>query len=218
MSDAVSPSRPRVLDSVQRAHASLESQPAAAAVFDRALTALMRELLGLREGLTKAGRDTALLAQDDRTLLAELMIQALRADPLAPRELRLRLRGEAALNRLLEASGGVLGAAEVAELLGITQDAVRKRARRGILLELNRGGRHAYPAFQLDPETKAMVPGVADVLPLLATGSAAAKLRFFLTSDADLGATPIELLRRGDPESRALVERKARQLGVHLAA
>ena len=218
MNHTVAVSQSQILDSVQRAHASLESQPDAVALFDRALTALMRELLDLREGLSAAGRDRVLLAQDDKTLLAELMIQALEADPLAPKALRLRLRGQAALNRLLEESGGVLGAGEVARLLGITQDAVRKRAKRGTLLALGRGGRQVYPAFQLDPETRGLVPGVAEVLPQLATDSAVAKLRFFLTRAGDLDAAPIDLLRRGDAESRALVERKARQFGVHLAA
>ena len=73
----------------------------AAALFARATTAFVRELLGLSEALGAAGRDLDLLAQDDKTLLAELMIQALRTDPLASKETRLRLRGQLALRKLL---------------------------------------------------------------------------------------------------------------------
>jgi hypothetical protein len=184
---------------IHQAQISLESRPDAAAVFDRATTAFMRALLSLREELTVVGRDRRLLAQDDKTLLAELLIQALRADPLVSKQLRLRLRGQLALRSLLEQGGGALTAAEVAELLGITGDAVRKRARRGKLLALPRGGHSVF-------------------LALLDTDSAPAKLRFFVTPDQDLGAAPIEVLREGDPDARALVERKARQLGVQLAA
>ncbi|MBK1704739.1 hypothetical protein CKO40_09360 [Halochromatium glycolicum] len=53
--------------------------------------------------------------------------------------LRLRLQGQLALRRLLAQHGGTLSVAEVAELLGITPDAVRKRARCGGLLALPHG-------------------------------------------------------------------------------
>jgi hypothetical protein len=203
---------------IHQAQISLESRPDAAAVFDRATTAFMRALLSLGDELSAAGRDRRLLAQDDKTLLAELLIQALRADPLVSKELRLRLRGQLALRSLLEQGGGALTAAEVAELLGITEDAVRKRARRGKLLALPRGAHSVYPAFQFDLDRRCPVPGLNAVLALLDTDSAPAKLRFFLTPDEDLGASPIEVLREGDPDARALVERKARQFGVQLAA
>ncbi len=203
--------------SVQQAHAGLEAEPDAAALFERATSAFMRELLALGEGLTAAGRDRQLLAREDKTLLAELLIRALQDDPLSPKALRLRLRGELALRRLLEASGGALTTAEAAELLGITQDAVRKSAARGKLLALPRGKRSVFPAFQFDSESGRVVPWLDAVLSLLDTDSAAAKLRFFVTPDADLGAAPIEVLRQADSGGRALIERKARQFGVQLA-
>lgn len=203
---------------IHQAQISLESRPDAAAVFDRATTAFMRALLSLRDELSAAGRDRRLLAQDDKTLLAELLIQALQADPLVSKDLRLRVRGQLALQSLLEGSGGALTAAEVAELLGITEDAVRKRARRGKLLALPRGGHSLYPAVQFDLDRRCPVPGLDAVLALLDTESAPAKLRFFLLPDEDLGAAPIEILRQSDPQALGLVERKARQFDTHLAA
>jgi hypothetical protein len=203
--------------SAQQAHAGLEGEPEAAAVFDRAVTALMRELLSMGDGLADAGRDRRILALDDKTLLAELLIRSLQNDVLAPRALRLRLQGQLALRRLLAASGGTLTTAEVAELLGITQDAVRKRTARGKLLALPRGEHGVYPAFQFDVDAGRVVPGLDAVLALLDTDSAAAKVRFFVTPDADLGETPIAVLLRADHGDRALVERKAQQFGVQLA-
>lgn len=202
---------------IHQAQISLESRPDAAAVFDRATTAFMRALLSLRDELGAAGRNRRLLAQDDKTLLAELLIQALQADPLVSKDLRLRVRGQLALQSLLQGSGGALTAAEVAELLGITEDAVRKRARRGKLLALPRGGRSLYPAFQFDLDRRCLMPGLDAVLALLDTDSAPAKLRFFLIPDEDLGAAPIEILRKGDPQALGLVERKARQFDTQLA-
>jgi hypothetical protein len=105
-----------------------------------------------------------------------------------------------------------------AEVLGISPNGVRKRARRGALLALPRGKQQVFPAFQFDLDDRRVVPGLAEVLPLLDTESAAAKLRFFLLPEADLGGTPLALLRDGDAQARALVERRARQFGRQLAA
>lgn len=149
------------------------------------------------------------------------MMRALHADPLASKETRLRLRGQLALHRLLERAGGVYTAAEVAAQLGITPDAVRKRAARGKLLVLPQGEHGVYPAFQFDTEANRIVMGLEAVLGLLDTESAPAKVRFFLTPDRDLdaeaGATPIAALRAGDPAVCTLVARKARQFGTQVA-
>jgi hypothetical protein len=202
---------------VHEARVLLEAQPEASALFARATTAFVRELLAMPQWLSAAGRDLVLLVQDDKTLLAELLIQALRADPLASKETRLRLRGQLALHQLLETAGGVYTAAEVAGLLGITPDAVRKRAARGKLLSLPRGDHGVYPACQFDAGANRVVAGFDRILALLDTESAAAKLRFFLTPDADLGTTPIDALRRGDAATGPLIERKARQFGTQSA-
>jgi hypothetical protein len=208
----------RLTHFVHEAQVRLGSQPEAAALFARATTAFMRELLGMSEALGAAGRDLDLLAQDDQTLLAELMMRALRTDPLASKETRLRLRGQLALHQLLERAGGVYTATEVAALLGITPDAVRKRAARGKLLVVPQGEHGVYPAFQFDADANRSVTGLDAVLALLDTASAPAKVRFFLTPDRDLdavtGATPIAALRAGDPALGALVARKARQFGI----
>jgi len=198
---------------VQEAQSRFRVKPGGGVLFNRATTAFMRELLTMVRPLDVQARDTELLARDDKALLAELMIQALQADPLSSKALRLRLQGQLALRRLLEQAGGAYTASEVADLLGITGDAVRKRARKGKLLAIPRGGHSLYPAFQFDVSGSTVVPGFEAILALLDTDSAAAKLRFFLTADLDLDGTPLAALLSGDEALRERVARKARQFG-----
>jgi hypothetical protein len=202
---------------VQEAQSRFRVKPGAGALFNRATTAFMRELLTMVRPLDVQARDTELLARDDKALLAELMIQALQADPLSSKALRLRLQGQLALRRMLEQAGGAYTASEVADLLGITGDAVRKRARKGRLLAIPRGGHSLYPAFQFDVSVSTVVPGFEAILALLDTDSAAAKLRFFLTADSDLDGTPLAALLSGDEGLRDRVARSARQFGHQTA-
>lgn len=203
---------------VVQARAQLADQPDAAGVFDRATTAFVRALIGMREGLGHPVGKVPFSALDDKALIAELLIQALDDDPLTPKALRLRLQGQLALRRLLDQHGGALSAAEVGQLLDITADAVRKRVRRGGLLALPRGAHQVFPVFQFDVEAGRVVPGFDALLAVLETDSAPAKLRFFLTPDRDLGTTPIEALRTDEPAVRALLKRKAQQFDQQLAA
>ena len=109
----------------------------------------------------------------------------------------------------------------MAKLLDITQDAVRKRARKGKLLAVPQGEHTLYPVFQFSPTGKGVVQALEEILSLLDTDSAAAKVRFFLTLDTDLGPdqgeTPISALQSGDEKRHALVVRKARQFGHQTA-
>ena len=200
---------------VQEAHAQLQAEPHAEALFARATTAFMRELLDMGPALARQAAAPDVIGHDDKTLLAELMIQALRHDPLSSKETRLRLQGQLAFRRMLEQSGGPYSAAEVAALLNVTEDAVRKRTRKGKLLAVPQGQHSIYPAFQFDGGT--VVPGLDAILALLETDSAPAKIRFFLSEDCDLQGTPLAALRAGDPDQQALVRRKAGQFGRHTA-
>lgn len=215
---AVNHDERRLAKAVERVTIYLAAEPEAAGVFERATTAFMRELLGLRDRLTTAARDRQLLSLDDKTLVAELLIQALEEDPLTSKTLRLQLRGQLALRHLLDQHGDTLTTSEVAQLLDITPDAVRKRSRRGGLLALPRGGHSVFPVFQFDVEAGRVLPGLDEILLLLDTDSAPAKVRFFLTPDRDLDQTPIDALRNAGPKLRALLVRKAQQFDQQLAA
>lgn len=130
------------------------------------------------------------------------------ADPLAA----ARLRGVQARLRLLEMEGGALGATAVAELLGISRQAVDKRRRSGHLLAIDRP-RHgyAYPAWQFTEG--GVLAGLGACLDALRDHDAWMQLSFFLTPADALGdEAPLAVLRRGDVEG---VRRAAALYGEH---
>lgn len=134
------------------------------------------------------------------------LLQAI--DPLAP----AKLRGLRARDELFGAEGGTLSAAEVAELLGITRQAVNKRreARKLIGVEIGRRG-FRYPAWQF--AAGATLAGLEDVLTALRNAPALAQMRFFLSGSHHLGGKrPIDLLRK---KSTASVLSAAKAFGEH---
>lgn len=126
-------------------------------------------------------------------------------DPLA----EARLRGIVAQEALAADS---YSAAEVAELLGISRQAVDKRRVEGKLLALDppkRGNR--YPSWQFGD--RGVVEGLEQVLTALEGHDAWARARFMTSSNARLGGkTPIARLRSGDV---AAVVRAAETFAVH---
>ncbi|HEX2987500.1 MAG TPA: hypothetical protein VHS06_04945 [Chloroflexota bacterium] len=127
-------------------------------------------------------------------LEAQEVVTALQADdPLAA----ARLRGIQARNELLTAEGGVLGVGEVAELLGITRQAVDKRRRNGTLLGLAKGqSKYAYPAWQFAGHR--VLPGFEEVLACFKVEDPWTRAGFFLSGNALLnGQRPLDVLRQG---------------------
>ncbi|MCL2724551.1 MAG: hypothetical protein FWD69_08960 [Polyangiaceae bacterium] len=145
-------------------------------------------------------------------LLQPGSIGLLRAiDPLAP----AKLRGLRARDELLGGEGGTLTVAEVADLLGITRQAVNKRreARRLLGVEMGRRG-FRYPAWQF--ASGATLAGLEDVLATLGDAPALSKIRFFLSGSHRLGKRrPLDLLRK---KSVAPVLVAAKAFGEHGAA
>lgn len=68
---------------------------------------------------------------------------------LTPLE-RARTRGVKERTALVERAGGLLPLREVADMLGISEEGVRARVRRGKLLSVRHGGEFRYPACQFD--------------------------------------------------------------------
>jgi hypothetical protein len=134
------------------------------------------------------------------------------SDPLA----LARLRGHLAMRELLNADGGALSASQVAELLGISRQAVDKRRKAGQLLAVALPKRGLlYPAWQFT-EAGTPLAGLVEVLGVLRAHDAWAQARFFVTgSDRLDGGRPLDRLREGalDPVLAA-----ARAFGEHGAA
>jgi len=134
-----------------------------------------------------------------RAVIEALMQDALRdylreQDALTP----ARLRGLKAQRTLLEAEGGMMGVAEVAERLGISRQAVSKRREEGALLALKLGARRdLYPAWQLT--RSGVLPGLRETLGALGDADPWAVMGFFLAGNARLGGErPLDRLRRKD--------------------
>lgn len=134
-----------------------------------------------------------------RAVIEALMQDALRdylreQDALTP----ARLRGLKAQRALLEAEGGMMGVAEVAERLGISRQAVSKRREEGALLAVKLGARRdLYPAWQLT--RSGVLPGLRETLGALGDADPWAVMGFFLAGNARLGGErPLDRLRRKD--------------------
>ena len=185
-------------------------QPLRAVFLTRALHALLdlSALLPEREvsEVSQAPSDYAVLLGGLE--LPEATEALRRYDPLAP----ARLRGLRAKERLLQAEGGAVAAAEAGQLLGLTRQAVDKRRRAGRLLALTGGRRgYAFPVWQF--QDHGILPGLVAVLSDLSRHDAWMQLAFFLQENPYLeGAAPLARLRKGDV---AAVRRAAQAYGEH---
>jgi hypothetical protein len=179
----------------------------------RALNALVE----FEEELPKERIDEASSAPSDYMVLLEALTASTVAthlaveDPLAT----ARLRGVEQQRKLLEQSGGVLRAEEVANLLGLSRQAVDKRRRRGRLIGLKRGKRgYVYPVWQF--EGGATLPHLEEVLDALRDYDPWMQLAFFINLNDRLeNRSPLEMLRSG--ESDRVLE-AARSYAEHGAA
>ena len=134
---------------------------------------------------------------------------ARRIDPLAA----ARGRGLPMKRELLERAGGTLQPREVAELLGMSRQAVGKRRRAGKLIAVQTGRRrYEYPACQF--EDTGAIENLEEVLGAFADDiDAWMQLAFLINPNESLGGeSPLDLLRRGEVDA---VARAARTHGEH---
>src|SRR5687767_9227777 len=122
---------------------------------------------------------------DVEALVMALGRARVRPSTVDPRVLEALQRGRAAKTRLLAAEGGCLSAGGMAELLGISRQAVDKRRAAGQLLAVRdrEGADWLYPLWQL--QGGALLPGLERVLRVLfdAGHDGWAALVFFLESE-----------------------------------
>ncbi len=191
----VRPKRP--VDPVAQRSAR-QDDPVRRAIQARAMRAIesalqdidLSRLQGVLEAPTDAGTAARLLS-----LLAESPSEAVRVlDPLAP----AILRGVAAKQDLLARAGGVQSAAAVAELLGISKQAVMKRVQSNALLALpDASGRLQFPLFQFTDS--GTLPGLKEVLAAFTVKSPWTRLAVLLDSDEAVGGIQLaQALRAGD--------------------
>ena len=109
----------------------------------------------------------------------------------------LRLKGLRAKSELLKREGGVITSSQVAELLGISRQAVDKRRRQGKLLAVSLAKRgYFYPVWQFFED--GVLPGFEIVMNLLKPYDPWMKMIFMLNANHRLGnQSPLEKLREG---------------------
>lgn len=124
------------------------------------------------------------------------------------------LRGAQEKRWLLAAEGGTLSGGEVAELLGVTRQAIDKQRRARKLLALRVGKAWRYPAWQFADGQP--LPGLDTILGALRGTSLWSVTAFLLGRNVRLkGRRPLDLLRGGEVDP---VDRAARAYGAHGAA
>src|SRR5438128_1031345 len=178
---------------------------------------LLRVVTNLEKELPQGRINEAIAAPTDYLVF----LNALSASPLASESVAddplaaAKFRGLERKRQLVEASGGVLSAQGVAELLGITRQAVDKRRAQNQLVALTQGRRgYSYPWFQF--EDGKTLPGLEEALQELKSFDPWMQLDFFVNRNDRLsGITPVAAVRVGNQSE---VLRAARSYGEHGAA
>ncbi len=153
-----------------------------------------------------SARRVALREANDARAIDLLLRQAnpdLDADPL----LAARSRGFEMKERLLEKAGGSLTVLQVAELLGMSRQAVNKaiKAARLIAYE-DKAGHYRLPACQFEDDR--ILRGLPDVLRALPVEGFWSRLSFLLAEDPMLGGVePVVALKAGLKENVLLAAR-----------
>ncbi len=129
-------------------------------------------------------------------------------DPLAA----ARIRGARGRAELLAQEGGMISATEASTILGLSRQGVDKRRRGNKLLALEGGRRgYQYPLWQFMNGT--VLPGLDQVLGILAEHPPLTQMQFFLAGNHRLGKErPLDRLRNGDIET---VKRAASAFRIH---
>lgn len=148
-------------------------------------------------------------------LIALVALEALKQDPLVFRKASLKLKGQITFRQQIIDAGGTYSTIEVADLLGISTSAVRKRLECGRLLSVIFGDITSYPVWQFDE--KGVVTQFVNTMALLDTSSPVSAFRFFLTHDQDLGCTPIKALKKGERKQLKTVKILAQQFNQQIA-
>lgn len=141
----------------------------------------------------------------------ELLDDLRSVEPLAP----AFIRGIETQRRLVEEHGGTLSAEQIAQMFGITRQAVDKRRRSHTLIALNMG-RHGYryPVWQFTKSGS--LPGLEDVLQALEPHDEWMQIAFFVGKNPRLGGeTPVDMLKAGELKR---VVNAAQVYGEHGAA
>jgi hypothetical protein len=160
---------------------------------------ILRAFINLEEELPSTTIEQATGAPTDLLVALEALSSApgtsqlINDDPL----LAAKMRGLKRKRNMLDVAGGALSSQEVADVLGISRQAVDKRRASNQLLALTQGRRgYSYPRFQF--EEGRTIKGLQEVLEQLKSLDPWMQMVFFTSPNERLGGkTPIDSLHRG---------------------
>lgn len=160
---------------------------------------ILRAFINLEEDLPNTMIEQATGAPTDLLVALEALSSApgtsqlIQDDPF----LAAKIRGLKRKKQMLDVAGGALSSQQVADVLGISRQAVDKRRASNQLLALTQGRRgYSYPRFQL--EEGKTIQGLEEVLAQLKALDPWMQMVFFTSKNERLdGKTPIESLHEG---------------------
>jgi len=165
------------------------------AFYSRVLRAFRR----LENDLPSTLIDDATAAPSDYLVAVEALTSASETTQLIVEDpfIAAKLRGLKRKQQMLETAGGALTSEQVAEILGISRQAVDKRRAATQLLALTQGRRgYSYPSFQF--EDGRPITGLQEVLAELKELDPWMQMVFFTSPNERLGdKTPLERLKKG---------------------
>ena len=165
------------------------------AFYSRVLRAFRR----LENDLPSTLIDDATAAPSDYLVAVEALTSASETTQLIAEDpfIAAKLRGLKRKQQMLETAGGALTSEQVAEILGISRQAVDKRRAATQLLALTQGRRgYSYPSFQF--EDGRPITGLEEVLAELKELDPWMQMVFFTSPNERLGdKTPLERLKKG---------------------
>ena len=159
---------------------------------------ILRAFRQLENDLPSTLIDEATAAPTDYLVAVEALSSAPETTQLIAEDpfIAAKFRGLKRKQQMLEAAGGALSSERVAEVLGISRQAVDKRRASNQLLALTQGKRgYSYPSFQFEDGTT--INGLEKVLGELKDLDPWMQMVFFTTPNERLGGkTPLEKLRK----------------------
>lgn len=162
---------------------------------------------------------------DDKSLMQLLFTTSLEHDTRVEehelRKVRRRRENMVKFYEQLKEMGGTIKVNDVADILGITRQAVHARVKKNKLLAFKQNSDYIFPAFQFTD--KGLLPGFEEMMdafdedthPVLRLNLFRAPIR---VNDDGTAKTPIQIMEDGaKPEELFFAKRAARQLEKHVA-
>lgn len=159
---------------------------------------ILRTFIELEESLPQGVLEQATGAPTDFLVALEALTSAPAISQIEDDALlAAKMRGLRRKMQMLQTAGGVLSSEQVAQVLGISRQAVDKRRSSNQLLALTQGRRgYSYPSFQFHEGMA--INGLEEVLSQLKALDPWMQLVFFTSANERLGGkTPIESLQAG---------------------